>query len=64
MPRSYLYRPHFSGRRQLREKLRAHLADLHRAHGCFIILNGESGIGKTRLAVEFGREAAQEQVLV
>ncbi len=54
-PRSYLYRPRFAGRQSA-------LTSLHQQLGPFggglLLIGGESGVGKTRLALEFAREAA------
>jgi eukaryotic-like serine/threonine-protein kinase len=55
--RSYLYRPRFVGRdEQLAEltKLRERAA---RGSGSLVLLGGESGVGKTRLAMELTRFA-------
>ena len=53
-PRSYLYRPRFAGRQ-------TSLTSLHQQLGPFggglFLIGGESGVGKTRLALEFAREA-------
>lgn len=53
-PRAYLYRPRFAGRQNS-------LTTLHQQLGPFgggmLLIGGESGVGKTRLALEFAREA-------
>jgi serine/threonine protein kinase/tetratricopeptide (TPR) repeat protein len=53
--RSYLYRPRFSGRETTMRGLRS---GVDRMRGT-ILLGGESGVGKTRLALEIAREAQQ-----
>jgi serine/threonine protein kinase/tetratricopeptide (TPR) repeat protein len=64
-PRSYLYRPGLEGRAGPLEKLGSALRALHtQRSGQLIILEGESGVGKTRLAMEFARLAAKQQVRV
>jgi predicted ATPase len=63
-PRPYLYRPGFVGRSAQLSVLGTHLKRLVTGHGNLVLMEGESGVGKSRLAVEFGREAAQQGVLV
>ena len=61
-PATYLYRAGFAGRGPLLEALvdtvRAGLA----APGAVVLLGGESGIGKTRLALEVARRVAYARV--
>ncbi|WP_437499230.1 serine/threonine-protein kinase [Sorangium sp. So ce1099] len=62
---AYLYRPGFEGR----QEVVAELADVIACaeddwRGDFILLGGESGVGKTRLAMEIARKAAQQGMLV
>lgn len=57
-PKRYLYRPSLSGRGPQLELLRAALRATRAQEGCFLFLQGESGSGKTRLAVELLREAS------
>jgi MoxR-like ATPase len=45
----------FIGRERELLELRACLADVTAGHGHLFLLSGEPGIGKTRLADEFGR---------
>src|SRR5215469_1974490 len=54
----------FVGRERELAELRAGLADVTAGHGHLFLLSGEPGIGKTRLADEFGRLAVAEGVRV
>jgi predicted ATPase len=45
-------------------ELRAGLADVTASHGHLFLLSGEPGIGKTRLADEFGRSAVAQGIRV
>jgi predicted ATPase len=54
--RAYLYRPGFAGRNTAMEEFRGRLRRLEQG-GAMVLLHGESGVGKTRLAVEVAREA-------
>ena len=54
-PRSYLYQPQFAGRQDSLSKLHQ---ELHPIGGGLIFIGGVSGVGKTRLALEFSREAS------
>jgi predicted ATPase len=56
-PRAYLYRPAFAGREQALAELERQLAKLQGGSGACVLLAGESGIGKTRLAMELARRA-------
>jgi predicted ATPase len=56
-PRPYLYRPRLSGREEATEALEAELARLQQGHGGVVLVGGESGVGKTRLAMELARSA-------
>ena len=59
--RRYLYRPGLCGREaQIDELLDVALARIHDDTGVAILLSGESGVGKTRLAVELSRELERE----
>jgi hypothetical protein len=49
---AYLYRPHFVGRRETLATLSAHLDRAGSGRGTLLLLTGESGAGKTRLAQE------------
>ncbi|MFC1852819.1 tetratricopeptide repeat protein [candidate division CSSED10-310 bacterium] len=63
-PKTYLYRARCTGRETAMEKLRRYSRELKRNRGGFLFIGGESGIGKTRLVMEFGRELAREGVMV
>ncbi len=56
---SYLYRPRLVGRREELAQLRRKLARLDQGHGLAVALRGESGVGKTRLAMELARHASE-----
>jgi ATP/maltotriose-dependent transcriptional regulator MalT len=49
--------PHFVGRAAELAELEAALAAARDGHGSTIFMTGEAGVGKTRLAVEFGARA-------
>ena len=55
---SYLYRPQCVGRAGPLDRLRRVLEGTRRGRGGFVRIVGESGLGKTRLALELGAEAA------
>ncbi len=54
-PRSYLYRPRLVGRDELMEQLVARRRLAAEGCGSFVLLAGESGVGKTRVAMEVTR---------
>jgi eukaryotic-like serine/threonine-protein kinase len=57
-PRPWLYRPELSGREHVLERLGEAAEQLRRnGHGGRIFLGGESGVGKTRLMMEFALRA-------
>ncbi len=56
-PRAYLYRPGFTGRDEVFRKLRQPIDAAKSGVGSMVCLAGESGVGKTRLATELGRQA-------
>ncbi len=56
-PRAYLYRPGFTGRDEVFRKLRQPIDAAKNGVGSMVCLAGESGVGKTRLATELGRQA-------
>ncbi|MBN2383337.1 protein kinase [bacterium] len=58
-PRSYFYRPGFSGREMHLTLIREHLDRVKAGQASILLLGGESGVGKTRLAIEAGREAVK-----
>ncbi|WP_375766588.1 protein kinase [Archangium gephyra] len=64
-PRSYLYRPGLAGRAGPLEELGGALEGLRRERrGQLLLLEGESGVGKTRLALELSLLATRRQVRV
>ncbi|MFC1848733.1 serine/threonine-protein kinase PknK [candidate division CSSED10-310 bacterium] len=63
-PRVYLYRSQLSGREFQLQKLHSHLAETRFNCGRIILIGGESGIGKTRLIMEFGHQALRDNVAV
>jgi tetratricopeptide (TPR) repeat protein len=63
-PRAYLYRPELAGRTEPLAELQGGLRGLRDGHGAFLLLRGESGVGKTRFAMEVMREAEQLDITV
>ncbi|AKT43667.1 serine/threonine-protein kinase PknK [Chondromyces crocatus] len=63
-PQPYLYRPGLAGRGDALRQLYTRLARLQEGQGGLVFLAGESGIGKTRLAMETATEAARLGVSV
>jgi serine/threonine protein kinase len=63
-PQPYLYRPGLAGREAALEALRERLDAAAHGNGAIVMLGGESGAGKTRLAMELGREALRRGFLV
>jgi serine/threonine protein kinase/tetratricopeptide (TPR) repeat protein len=57
-PRSYVYRPALVGRVGILDRIRGGLQDLSQGRGGLWLLRGESGIGKTYLAMTAARDAA------
>ncbi len=55
---SYLYRPGFSGRTEALNALRQGIDRARDGQGGCLYIGGESGVGKTRLAMEAATEAA------
>jgi tetratricopeptide (TPR) repeat protein len=55
----YLYRPRFSGRSDELQRLDERLAVAQDRGGSLALIHGESGVGKTRLAMEATRLAAE-----
>ncbi|MBI2567812.1 MAG: protein kinase [Candidatus Schekmanbacteria bacterium] len=51
-PRPYLYRPRFVGREETLETLNDAMPRYGSGHGRLLLLRGESGVGKTRFALE------------
>src|SRR5919107_3422206 len=54
----------FVGRRRELERLRAHLARLAAGDGALVLVAGEPGIGKTRLALQAARAAEEAGIPV
>ncbi len=63
-PRVYLYQPRLCGRNDQLKILHRHLGALGEGRGRVVVLGGESGVGKTRLIMEFSREAVRGKVRV
>ncbi|MCU1277857.1 MAG: Serine/threonine protein kinase, partial [bacterium] len=63
-PRPYLYRPSFSGRRDLVTLLDKELSAAFKGKGRCVLLTGPSGAGKTRLCLELARRARTEGMRV
>jgi eukaryotic-like serine/threonine-protein kinase len=55
---SYLYRPELAGRAKQLDEMKSWCDDAAEGKGSLILVAGESGIGKTFLAAEIGRQAA------
>ena len=63
--KTYLYRPEFAGRSQTLDSLEQFIGSRFEARqGGVILLGGESGIGKTSLAMELGRKAVARKARV
>ena len=54
---AYLYRPEIVGRKATLDALRERIPAVRDGQGTFVVLGGESGIGKTSVAAAFTREA-------
>jgi serine/threonine protein kinase/tetratricopeptide (TPR) repeat protein len=63
-PRPYLYRPRFTGRSAPLEALGEALSRAAAGQGGLALVSGESGVGKTRLLMEFGQQAAHRNGIV
>jgi predicted ATPase len=61
-PRAYLYRPTFVGRAKTFERLAGELGSLEAGTSGVLLIGGESGVGKTRLAMEMAREAQLRRI--
>ncbi len=61
-PKPFLYRPRFTGRREVLETVTGHLEALQDGRGCLILVEGESGIGKTRMLLEFVQAAVSRRM--
>ena len=62
--RSYLYRPSFVGRDAIVTQLTQLRESAASGSGAFVLLGGESGVGKTRLAMELTRFMPSSQMRV
>jgi tetratricopeptide (TPR) repeat protein len=62
--RTYLYRPEFVGREDESTLLTRHVEAALGGRGRFVLVGGESGIGKTRLVMEAARHAAERGMAV
>ncbi|MFC1848896.1 protein kinase [candidate division CSSED10-310 bacterium] len=63
-PRTYLYRSRFVGRSSQWNMLQQELIQLYQNQGRVVLIGGESGVGKTRLCTELGREATGQRIQV
>ena len=63
-PKPYLYRPRFAGRKDLLNELESHLNNATQGNGNIVFINGESGIGKTRLMLKMAHLARHRKCLV
>lgn len=63
-PQSYVYRPALSGRDEILDEFQPLLAGVRSGKGGLVLLGGESGIGKTRLAAEIATRARVERCIV
>jgi predicted ATPase len=63
-PRAYLYRARFAGRDGPMAEAGRRLAGLAAGTGGLLLVEGESGVGKTRLALEVARAATRAGALV
>lgn len=57
-PRAYLYRPGLAGREAALHECESDLTRLRAGQGGLVLVAGESGVGKTRFALEFARRAS------
>ncbi len=60
--RAYLYRSRFAGRKDEMQVLEDHIAGLNTGKGNFVLIGGESGIGKTRLLLHIAHIANQKKI--
>ncbi len=56
--KSYLYRPQFVGRAEVTEELRQRIVQVRRGARRAVMIQGESGVGKTRIVVESAQRAS------
>ncbi|MFN7975635.1 MAG: tetratricopeptide repeat protein [Acidobacteriota bacterium] len=62
--RPYLYRPQFAGRAALMRELSEYLLAAQRGRGSLLCAGGESGVGKTRMAIELSAAATVSSMTV
>lgn len=62
--KSYLYRSRFIGQNDVFTQLQNQLKSLVNGSGSMINLAGQSGLGKTRMLMELGREASRQNIQV
>ncbi|HZO15094.1 MAG TPA: serine/threonine-protein kinase, partial [Polyangiaceae bacterium] len=63
-PRPYLYRPGLAGRTNVTRALEPAIAGTRSRLGGLVLIGGESGVGKTRLAMELATTAARRGMKV
>jgi serine/threonine protein kinase/tetratricopeptide (TPR) repeat protein len=63
-PKAYLYRPRFVGRERPMAELLDRLEQAEARRGGLVLIGGESGVGKTRLAMALASEAHRRDVRV
>jgi hypothetical protein len=61
-PHAYVYRSRFAGRNEALEAISARVAALKEGHGGRVLVEGESGSGKTRLVLEVVRRSQTEEL--
>jgi tetratricopeptide (TPR) repeat protein len=61
---TYLYRPPLAGRAKVLDRLLDRLSETTAGRGGIVLLEGESGVGKTALMAELGRRATQRHLTV
>jgi serine/threonine protein kinase/tetratricopeptide (TPR) repeat protein len=64
VPRAFVYRPELSGRDTIVRDLLTRVERPREGRGAFVLVGGESGIGKTYLATEVARRAAADLQVV
>lgn len=63
-PRPYIYRPRLIGREEVLARLTGLREQARQGSGSIVLLGGESGVGKTRLAMELTRTAPAARMRV
>src|SRR5262249_28554687 len=61
---TYLYRPGFAGREDALRRLGAPVEALRAGRGGLVLLAGESGVGKTRLLLEWSRSLQERDLRI